>query len=76
MPDLIFTIKTPAELEGAKRALELIERQIGKAKALRKNRRGLTYERIARRLGVGRNRAWKLCLQAEERIRKKKETKP
>jgi hypothetical protein len=34
MPDLVYTIRTPAELEGAQQAEVALEKQIGKAKAL------------------------------------------
>ncbi|HEX5218253.1 MAG TPA: hypothetical protein VFZ59_01695 [Verrucomicrobiae bacterium] len=45
MPDLVFTIKTPAELEGAERAAQALEVSIGKAKGL-----GKEYEHLETRL--------------------------
>lgn len=42
MPDLVFIIKTPAELQGAQQAAQALEVAIGKAKALG-NSNGVVY---------------------------------
>lgn len=47
MPDLIYTIKTPAELEGAKAAEQALERNIGKAEVLGRSTDALR-EKLAR----------------------------
>jgi hypothetical protein len=51
MPDLIFTIKTPAELAGAEQAAKALESAIGKAKAL-----GNEYGEMEKQLATARQR--------------------
>lgn len=57
MPDLVFTIKTPAELQGAEAAAEQLEVAIAKAKALGKEYGGLEERLGAVKASIGNYKA-------------------